>query len=93
MGTYPYRHFKYKDQLICVSQIENENSEIIIYNSNLEIENRRKIIFLSPQYICGTLLYGYNNFTEHTKIIAIDLETFETKVICELELKKGQILL
>ena len=83
-----YRHFKYKDRLICVSQMQNGNSEIIIYNSDLEIENRRKITFFSPRYICGTLLYGHNNSTEYTEVIMIDLETLEAKVICELELEK-----
>lgn len=82
------RHFKYKDQLVCISQTENGNSEIIIYNSNLEIENRRRIPFFNPQYICGNILYGHNNLTEHTKIIAIDLETLEIKDICELEQAK-----
>ena len=86
MGT--YRHFKYKDQLVCVLQTEERNGEIIIYNSDLEIENRRKITFFNPQYICGTLLYGHNNSTEYTKIMAIDLETLEEKEICELELIK-----
>ena len=86
--TGTYRHFKYKDQLVCVLQTEERNGEIIIYNSDLEIENRRKITFFNPQYICGTLLYGHNNSTEYTKIIAIDLETLEEKEICELELIK-----
>lgn len=86
--TGTYRYFKYKDQLICVSHTEDGNSEIIIYNSNLEIENRKKITFFSPQYICGTLLYGHSNSAEYTEITVIDLETLEAKVICELELEK-----
>lgn len=65
--TRTYRHFKYKDQLICVSQTEDGNSEIIIYNSTLGIENRRKITFFNPKYLCGSILYGIINYAEYTK--------------------------
>ena len=83
-----YRHFKYNDQLICVSQIENGNSEIIIYNSGFVVKSRKEFTTFIPQYLCGKLLYGHSNSTECTKIIAIDLETLEVKDICELELAK-----
>ncbi len=86
LGT--YRHFKYKEQLVCVSHTEKGNSEITIYDSDLAVKNRREFAIFSPQYICGTLLYGHSNSIEYTIIIAIDLETLEAKDICKLEPKK-----
>lgn len=86
LGT--YRHFKYKEQLVCVSHTEKGNSEITIYDSDLAVKNRREFAIFSPQYICGTLLYGHSNSIEYTKIIAIDLETLEAKDICKLEPEK-----
>jgi hypothetical protein len=83
-----YRHFKYKDQLVCVSQTKKGNSEIIIYDSGLVVKSRREFAAFSPQYICGTLLYGHSNSTEYSDIIAIDLETLEATDICKLELEK-----
>ncbi len=89
--SWAYRHFKYKDQLVCVSQIEKGNSlgsEIIIYGSDFVVKSRKVFASFSPQYICGALLYGYSNSTEYLKIIAIDLETLEAKEICKLESEK-----
>ena len=83
-----YRHFKYKDQLICISQIDDGNSEIIIYDSSFVIKSRRKLTSFIPQYISGKLLYGHSNSMEHTIIKAIDLETLEVKDIYALELEK-----
>jgi hypothetical protein len=89
--SWAYRHFKYKDQLVCVSQIEKGNSlgsEMIIYGSDFVVKSRKVFASFSPQYICGALLYGYSNSTEYLKIIAIDLETLEAKEICKLESEK-----
>lgn len=74
--------------MICISQITNGNSEIIIYDSNLAIKNRKELTSFNLQYISGKLLYGHSNSIEHTIIKTIDLETLEVNDIFELELEK-----
>lgn len=83
-----YCHFKYKDQLICISQIEGGDSEIIIYDSSFVVKDRKKLTIFNPQYISGKLLYGHTNSVDRTIIKAIDLETLEVRDIYALELEK-----
>ncbi|MDL2301949.1 hypothetical protein LJC58_06305 [Lachnospiraceae bacterium OttesenSCG-928-D06] len=83
-----YRHFKYNNHLVCISHIENGNSEIIIFDSGLEIKSRKEVEPFYPQYIYGKLLYGHSNSTDQTIIKTIDLETLEENNIYLSDLKK-----
>lgn len=86
-ATRIYNIIKYNDQLICICENENGNSEIIVYNSEFKIQNRKEIDRISPEYIYANTLYGYSVSSKNRMLTAINLDSLEENDIysCEIE--------
>ncbi len=92
--TRVYYFFKYNNQLVCICENEKGNNEIIIYNLDFTIQNRKEIELSRPKYICGNLLYIYSNSTEYSIIKSINLDSLEENEIysCKIEKQLGFIV-
>ncbi|WP_349944216.1 hypothetical protein ABFV83_12355 [Lacrimispora sp. BS-2] len=79
---------KHNNQLICISENEKGNNEIIIYNSEFKIQNRKEINLISPEYIYANVLYGYTISSGYRTLTAIKLDSLEEKDIYSCESDK-----
>jgi len=74
--------FKYNGQLFCVSRMEGVGRELVVYNSDFTVSNRKKVD-IYPKYIYNNWLYGYvgQENLDCESIIRINLEDFSEQTI------------